>query len=75
MLVYTFYSWLRKPRGGRLERERQRACMVLLTIVSLIFLQSGRIEVAVDRWVHLADTVQGRADGATALSAGYAASR
>ena len=41
MLVYELYRWLRRPRRGALERERQRGCMLLLTIVSLIYLESG----------------------------------
>jgi len=73
VLVYTLYLWLRKPRGGRHERERQRACMVLLTIVSLIFLQSGSVAHAVNRWFDLADSVNGRTAGL--LTAGPAGAR
>ncbi|MGE5522090.1 MAG: hypothetical protein ACM3SS_00135 [Rhodospirillaceae bacterium] len=51
MFVYTFYVWLRKTRHGLLETQRKRACMVALTILSLIFLQSGHQTVAIGTWL------------------------
>ena len=51
MLLYTLYLWLRDTRHGRLERERKRACMVVLTILSLLFLQARWHSVAIDTWV------------------------
>lgn len=38
MLLYVTYTWLRRVRNGPLERDRQRACMLLLTLFSLLYL-------------------------------------
>ncbi len=55
MLLYATYDWLRKARRGRLETQRKRACVIVLAIVSLIVLASGRHPTAVDRSVHLTE--------------------
>jgi hypothetical protein len=38
VLLYVTYTWLRRVRNGRLERDRQQACMLLLTFFSLLYL-------------------------------------
>jgi hypothetical protein len=38
VLLYVTYTWLRRVRNGRLERDRQQACMLLLTLFSLLYL-------------------------------------
>lgn len=71
MLVYETYIWLRRMRRGRLERERQRACMLLLTLVSLLYLQSGQLVDVLHAFVELtaavAPTATHRAEAAWAL--------
>lgn len=76
MLLYAMYVWLRKSRRGPLEAQRKLACMVLLTIVSLIFLQSGRHVEAFDAWVQLttAATQKGRSPPAPVLRSAHAPS-
>jgi hypothetical protein len=37
MLLYVTYTWLRRVRTGRLERDRKQACMLLLTLLSLLY--------------------------------------
>ena len=51
MVLYTLYVWLRRTRRGPLEAQRKCACMVVLTILSLIFLQSGHHATALDTWM------------------------
>lgn len=55
MVVYTLYVWLRRPRHGTLEAQRKRACLVMLTVLSGIFLQSGHHAIAVDAWVQVTE--------------------
>lgn len=51
MVLYTLYLWLRRTRRDRLEAQRKRACMVMLTVLSLIFLESRFPQIALDTWV------------------------
>ena len=41
MLVYELYHWFSRRRRGSIERERQRACVVVVAVVSAIFVGSG----------------------------------
>ena len=41
MLVYEAYRWFRQRRKGSIERERQRACAIVVLFVSSIFVGSG----------------------------------
>ena len=41
MLVYTSYRWFRRKHRGPLERERQRACVVVIAFVLAILASSG----------------------------------
>ena len=41
MLVYEAYRWFRQRRRGAIERERQRACAVVVAFVFAIFIGSG----------------------------------
>lgn len=66
MVLYSLYIWLRRARRGPLEAQRRRACMVLLTILSLIFLQSGRHETAIDTWVQMTAVTAANARSLTA---------
>jgi hypothetical protein len=77
MLLYTMYLWLRRSRRGRLETERRSACMVLLTILSLILLQSGQVGTAVDAWLQLteANAAKDRSPAAPLVRAASAAGR
>ena len=43
MLVYTSYRWFRRKRRGPLERERQRACIIVVAFVSAVFIASGTL--------------------------------
>ena len=43
MLLYATYQWFRKKRHGALERERQRACLVVVAFVSAIVIASGTL--------------------------------
>ena len=43
MLVYEAYRWFRRKRQGPLERERQRACMIVVAFVWAIFVGSGAV--------------------------------
>jgi hypothetical protein len=69
MLVYASYLWLRRIRRGRLERQRQCVCMLLLALVSLLYAQSGELADALRAFVQLtaavAPTVMHRADAAS----------
>ena len=41
MLVYEAFRWFRERRRGSIERERQRACAVVVVFVSAIVIGSG----------------------------------
>ena len=41
MLLYEAYRWFRQRRRGSLERERQRACAVLVVFAAAIVIGSG----------------------------------
>lgn len=41
MLVYEAYRWFRQKRRGSIERERQRACAVVVVFVAAIVIGSG----------------------------------
>jgi hypothetical protein len=41
MLVYEAFRWFRERRRGSIERERQRACLVVIAFVCAIFVGSG----------------------------------
>ena len=66
MLLYSLYLWLRRPRRGRLEADRRRACMVILTILTLIFLESEQNELAADTWMRTTGMAAANARSLTA---------
>ena len=43
MLVYTSYRWFRRKRRGPIERERRRACVIVVAFVYAIFVGSGAV--------------------------------
>ena len=43
MLVYTTYRWFRRKRRGPIERERQRACVIVVAFVYAICVSSGTL--------------------------------
>ena len=45
MLVYEAYRWFCQRRRGSIERERQRACLVVVAFVSAIVVGSGALGV------------------------------
>lgn len=59
MVLYSLYIWLRRPRRGPLEAQRKRACMVVLTILSLILLHSGHHTMALDTWLQATEVAAG----------------
>lgn len=61
MVVYCLFVWLRHKRQGRLEAQRKRACMLMLTVLSLIFLHSGRHALALDTWIEATGMAAGNA--------------
>ena len=57
MLVYEAYRWFRQRRRGSIERERQRACLVVVAFVSAIFVGSGALGVINGALAHYVHTV------------------
>lgn len=72
MLLYTMYLWLRKPRRGRLESDRRRACLLLLIFISLLLLHSGRFADPIDNAAVWSDAAVTRAPSAATLRVSYA---
>jgi hypothetical protein len=40
VLLYELIYWLRRPMSGKRESERQQACVLLLTLLSLMYVAS-----------------------------------